>query len=197
VCEFCHQTITLKLQRMSIREKKWIVFIELRCYIKRVHTLSMSSPICWGVWGEPGAVMSQTSKTIRDLDATSPKNLKASRIWVSSLICLMFPPFLVDMRHDHSHLKPNYLPPKCESPTSLAWSTLGSRSRSPPSLTRALIPICWGVRGAPGAAMDQTSRTNKRLRHHIPTEPNQGSDTNLLGSPGSPRSGNGPNFQDQ
>jgi hypothetical protein len=89
-------------------------------------------------------------RTLRDLDTTS--SLKTLRQWVSSYIYPTFPPFLVDVRL-HSHLKPNNLPLKCESPTSLAWSILGSHSRSQTEPNQGSDTNCWGVRGAPGATL--------------------------------------------
>ena len=81
-----------------------------------------------------------------------------------------FSPFLVDVEHNHSHLKLNNLPLKCETPTSLAWSTLGTHSYFPTEPNKYFDTSCGGVWGAPRAAMDQTSRTTKRLRHRISTQ---------------------------
>ena len=67
-------------------------------------------------------------------------------IRVYFLIYPTFPPFLVDVGYNHSHLNFNKLPLKCESPT------LGSDSRSPTEPNQGSNTICWGVRGAPGAA---------------------------------------------
>jgi len=47
----------------------------------------------------------QDSKRLRHHIST--QNLNALSIWVPSLIYPTFPPFLVDVRHNHSYLKPN------------------------------------------------------------------------------------------
>jgi len=49
--------------------------------------------------------MGKMSRTIRDFNHhTLTQNLKAMSLCVPSLIYPLFPPFLVDVRHNHSHL---------------------------------------------------------------------------------------------